>query len=238
MRSPRHADRQGFTLIEVLVGIGIFTLAMLLATAAVGGLTRLQRQTYGTSMAASFAGLLGQWRATQMATLAYRYYTGVSLLPSGSVPAITEAEWQASTMGTAAWMYSCDLLTTSATAAQWWNNASGANQNRFRAVGGNAIEALKNAGQLYFVNLSATGGFTGSSTLFPQGGQMDSLSDFILTFQPPPPTPAGFHGCKYVLMTVWSAPRGAASDRTQVTGYSYITARYLGHYAILDSIIP
>lgn len=65
LSAPKAKSRAGFTMVEVVVSIGVFSLVLLVGFAGVGQMLNLQRDVYQRTVAASFIMTLGQWRAQQ-----------------------------------------------------------------------------------------------------------------------------------------------------------------------------
>lgn len=71
MRSPGRSNSRnvGFTLIEVVVSIGVFSLILVGGFAAVGSMLNVQRDIYQRTVAASLVMALADWRRTEDAAL-------------------------------------------------------------------------------------------------------------------------------------------------------------------------
>lgn len=239
MNSNLHRRHTGFTLVEVLVGIGVFSIICLGSAAAIGSITKMQRDALDRTKACALAALIGQWRGMHMASLAYTYYAQqyipapLALVPSaktigtGASQVNPETTWMGSASGTP-WMNVCPLLQSSTSVAV-------ANFKKYPA---STPDVLTNP--YYIVNLTATG-FTTASAEFPTGAQLQPYRDMLITFTPPAtawPTSAPLLHSKWAVMTIWSAPReytdGSFTPHVDVK----TPARYLAHFLVPDSFCP
>lgn len=239
LNKPSFKVRLGFTLIEVLIGIGVFTVVCLGAATALGSITKLQRDSLEKSKACNLAALIGQWRGMHMASLAYSYYAGqfipTALNPTPSKLIIgtagtnlkPEDVWKGSASTSAKWMAECPFLKAGTVAA-----------TSFRKYPSTVPEAI--TVPYYIVDLNAPG-YTTATAEFPTGSQFESYRDLLITITPPS-TSWTISGkavrTKWAVMTIWSAPRDYLDGSTSVSGYAKIPTRFLARFLVPDAFCP
>jgi type II secretory pathway pseudopilin PulG len=87
MRSSANANRRvgGFTLVEVVVSVGVFSLVLVGGFAAVGTMLNLHRDIYLRTVSASLMMTLGDWRRQQAVTV-QSTWTGSNILIAAIQP--------------------------------------------------------------------------------------------------------------------------------------------------------
>ena len=241
MNSNVHRRHTGFTLVEVLVGIGVFSIICLGSAAAIGSITKMQRDALDRTKACALAAMIGQWRGMHMATLAYTYYAQ-QFIPAPAAGIVIPS---AKTIGTGGGQVNPDTAWMGSASATPWMDVCPLLQSKspvpfptFAKYPAPTPDVLTNP--YYIVNLTATG-FTTASAEFPTSAQLQPYRDMLITFTPPSTswTISGqaVHS-KWAVMTIWASPREHIDGSYIPQTYVKTPARFLGHFLIPDSFCP